>query len=150
QDRFAQTTGGGMRRGILIVVAAMLLVGGACGSSSSSKAAETRTVQVDNKTDKFNGAFLAYYPNAVTVRPGDTVDFHSNWRGEPHTVTLGAMVEPILTAALKNPNGPPPPGADKLPGVFPEGPGDIQQNGAQPCYLATGAPPPDPATSRPH
>lgn len=138
-----------MRRGILIVVAATLLVGSACGGGGGTKAAETRTVQVDNKTDKYNGAFLAYFPNAVTVRQGDTVDFHSNWRGEAHTVTMGTTIEPILTAALKNPNGPPPPGADKLPDFFPQGPGDIHQNGAQPCYLATGAPPTDPNTPCP-
>src|SRR5207248_3527428 len=146
-----------MRRGMLIVVVAMLVVASACSSSKKTKtsatgggtttaANQTRTVQVDGKSDKFNGGFLAYFPNAVTVRPGDTVDFKENWSGEAHTVTLGTMVEPVLAAALANPNGPPPPGAQNLPDFFPQGPGEPNQNAAQPCFLATGGPPADPKT----
>ena len=146
-----------MRRGLLIAVVATLLVAGACGGGGGKKTAagtttagsQTRTVQVDNTTDKFNGAFLAYFPKAVTVRPGDTVEFKEHWSGEAHTVTMGSIVEPILQAALKNPNGPPPPGAEKLPTFFPEGQGDVHQNAVQPCFLATGEPPSDPATPCP-
>src|SRR5207302_6402951 len=84
--------GGGMRRALLCGVVAVLSMGAvACGSSSSGGA--TRAVQVDGTTDKYNGAFLAYFPKQVMVHPGDTVDFHENWKGEPHTVTMGTLVE---------------------------------------------------------
>ena len=82
-----------MRRAILCVVVAVFSLGvAACGGSSGSSA-QTRTVQVDNTTGKYNGSFLAYFPNDVTVHPGDTVDFHENWTGEPHTVTMGTLVD---------------------------------------------------------
>jgi plastocyanin len=144
----------GMRRSILCVMVAVLGLGTvACGSSSSS-GAQTRTVQVDNTTDKFNGAFLQYFPKAVTVHPGDTVDFHENWTGEPHTVTMGGLVDTALKAVDAIPpderqSAPPPPALQKLPTLLPQGPGDANQNGAQPCYLSTGEPPTDPATACP-
>lgn len=144
-----------MRRAILVLVVGLGLVAGACGSSKKAATTATtaggattgpqmRSVEVDGKTDKFNGAFLAYFPNQVTVRPGDTVDFHSVFNGEPHTVTMGTLVETGLAAAQKaDPNGPPPPELASLPTLLPQGPGDAHQNAAQPCFLATGAPPTD-------
>jgi plastocyanin len=123
----------------------------ACGSSSSGGA--TRAVQVDGTTDKYNGAFLAYFPKQVTVHPGDTVDFHENWTGEPHTVTMGTLVEDglkaIQAAGPAAQQGPPPPAFAKLPTLFPQGPGDAHQNAAQPCFLTTGAPPTDDNTPCP-
>src|SRR5438270_13699407 len=139
-----------MRRVLLCGVVEVLSMGAvACGSSDES-GAQTRTVQVDNTTDKFNGAFLAYFPKQVTVRPGDAVDFHENWTGEPHTVTLGTLVETGLKAQqAAGPNGPPAPAFEKLPTLLPQGPGDAHQNAAQPCYLSTGEPPTDPNTACP-
>jgi plastocyanin len=129
------------------MVAVLGMGAAACGSSSSS-GAQTRTVQVDGSTDKFNAAFLAYFPNQVTARPGDTVSFKENWTGEPHTVTMGTLVETGLKAAqAAGPNAQQtPPDFAKLPTLLPQGPGDFQQNAAQPCYLSTGAPPSDPNT----
>jgi plastocyanin len=72
------------------------------------------------------------------------VEFDENWTGEPHTVTMGTLVEKGLKAAkAADPNGPPPPDMASLPSLFPQGPGDVNQNAAQPCFLATGAPPSD-------
>src|SRR3982750_3865182 len=113
-----------MRRALLCVVVAVLGMGTvACGSSKSSGAA-TRTGQVDNTTDKFNAAFLQYFPKEVTVHPGDTVDFHENWTGEPHTVTMGTLVETGLKAVEAIPpaqreSAPAPPAFAKLPTLFP-------------------------------
>lgn len=136
-----------MRRALLCVVVAVFSLGvAACGGSSSG--AQSRTVQVDGTSDKFNAAFLQYFPKRVTVHPGDTVDFHENWTGEPHTVTMGTLVESALKAAnAAGPNGPTPPELQKLPTLLPEGPGDVNQNAAQPCYLTTGEPPANPATA---
>src|SRR3954468_6518127 len=113
-----------MRRALLCVVVAVFSLGiAACGSSSSS-GAQSRTVQVDGTSDKFNAAFLQYFPKRVTVHPGDTVDFHENWTGEPHTVTMGTLVESGLKAAeAAGPNGQTPPELAKLPTPLPPPPG---------------------------
>jgi plastocyanin len=136
------------------VVAVFSLGLAACGGGSSSSGAQTRTVQVDNKTDKYNGAFLEYFPKDVAVHPGDTVDFHENWTGEPHTVTMGSLVDDALKAVDAVPpdqrqSAPPPPALQKLPTLLPEGPGDAHQNAAQPCFLPNGEPPSDPNTACP-
>ncbi len=139
-----------MRRVLLCVMVATLAVGAASCGSNKSSGAQSRTVQVDGTSDKFNAAFLEYFPKRVTVHPGDTVDFHENWTGEPHTVTMGTLVETGLKAAqAAGPNAPTPPEMEKLPTLLPEGPGDAHQNAAQPCFLASGAPPSDPATACP-
>src|SRR3954451_853562 len=137
-----------MRRALLCVVVAVFSLGvAACGSSSKSSGAQTRKVQVDGTSDKFNAAFLQYFPKRVTVHPGDTVDFHENWTGEPHTVTMGTLVETGLKAVKdagpNAQNGPPPPAFASLPTLFPEGPGAAHQNAAQPCFLASGSQPSD-------
>src|SRR5438270_6035092 len=104
-----------MRRALLCVVVAVFSLGlAACGGSKSS-GAQSRTVQVDGTSDKLNAAFLQFFPQRVTVHPGDTVDFHENWTGEPHTVTMGTLVEAGLKAAqAAGPNGATPPETAKL------------------------------------
>jgi plastocyanin len=113
-------------------------------TTSNSTAPATRTVDVDGQADAFNGAFLAYFPNEVTVRPGDTVTFRENWTGEPHSVTLGTLVEAGLSAANAVPqSAPPPPAFASLPVMLPDGPGDANQVAVNPCYIETGALPTD-------
>ena len=130
-----------MRRALLCVFVATVSLGiAACGSSKSSSA-QSRTVQVDGTTDKFNGDFLAYFPDAVTVHPGDTVDFKENWTGEPHTVTLGSLADKDMSAYKANPNA-----QQSLPSLLSPS-NDFAQNAAQPCYLTTGTPPADPNTA---
>jgi plastocyanin len=124
------------------------LVASGCGSSSkSSKGPQTRTVQMDGVTNAFHGSFLAYFPKTVVVHPGDTVAIHGNWTGEPHSVTMGTLVEKGLAAAAHaDPNRPPPAAYAALPQMLPQGPGDATQAAARPCYLTSGAPPKSPAT----
>jgi len=147
-----------LRRTVVVVLVGLALVATGCGKSSkkSSKkakattAAATRTVNVDGQTDKFNGAFLAYFPNDVQVRPGDTVDFKEIWTGEPHSVTMGTLVEAGLAAQKAVPQGAPDaPGFAALPHMLPEGPGDANQNAAQPCFLESEKPPADAKTACP-
>jgi plastocyanin len=139
-----------VKQRLAALAALALIVGAGCSSSSSSTTSsattgpsgETRTVQVDGTPPNYVGAYLAFFPNAVTVHAGDTVSFKENWTGEPHTVTMGTLVETGLAAAGKaDPNGPPPPEFASLPTMAPHGPGDFNQNGGQPCFLDTGAPP---------
>ena len=138
-----------MRRLLVTLLAGVALVGGACGSSSkkSATSGETRSINVDGKSSQFLSGFLAYFPNNVTVHPGDTIQFKEIWTGEPHTVTMGTLVEAGLTAAqAAGPDKDPGPAFDSLPTLLPRGPGDVSQNAGQPCFLETGAPPGNAAT----
>jgi plastocyanin len=141
------------------VLAAVALVAGACGGSGATTAdgGAARRVLVDYKHDEFAASFLAYFPNEVTVHPGDRVDFKQAWTGEPHTVTMGRLVDDLGK-----------PFWDLLDPVFDRGDGDyspligaekpsaqeftsklpflwndelvVQQAAAQPCYLRSGVP----------
>jgi plastocyanin len=142
------------------LVALLALPIAACGGGGSSpqgpaaaqsQSAQTLTVQLDGRADAFHGAFIAYLPNSVSVHPGDTVTFKlPHFSGEPHTVTLGTLVDAAATklralgpqatvAAQENA-----PEMLNLVDVFPHaitGPPDANQSAAQPCYLDTGVPP---------
>ncbi|MBI4201484.1 MAG: hypothetical protein HY532_00010 [Chloroflexi bacterium] len=147
--------------GLYGLFAVLLLV---AGCTSAPTATPTPTVppslsfdvQIDGNADDINVAFLAYFPNELTARPGDTIRFKLVDTGEPHSVTLGTLVDDLMSfsATLCQPG----PGVEcpalteeeqqkqraffvMLPPFLPEGPGDAIQAGAQPCYLATGAPP---------
>lgn len=161
-----------MRR-LVAMLAAFTLVAGACGNSDDDDGAaspvpakeaggpQTFTVEVDADKGDFAASQLAYFPSQLTARPGDTVKFHSNDSGEPHTVTLGTIADSIvrsfeaLPAELREgppPDGPPPPEfaafeelAAKLPPLLPDGPGDANQFSANPCVLTSGDPDPDTA-----
>jgi plastocyanin len=140
-----------MRRTILVLTLCVMLVGTACGKShkkaktAAPSPAQTRTVNVDNQTDKLNAAFLAYFPDDVSVRPGDTVVFKENFSGEPHSVTFGTLVESGLTA--EKALGPHPnedaPAFASLPVMLPQGPGDANQVAVNPCYVDSGSLPTD-------
>jgi plastocyanin len=142
---------------VCVTVAAMGLAG--CGGGGNASGAQTRTVQVDHKYDQFATALLAYFPRTVDVRPGDTVRFKQTWTGEPHSVTMGAIVDRdiapianlldgIAAGTTKPPDDCPPEAAPFCggPGGEPSffGDTDVNQNAAQPCYLTTGSPPADP------
>jgi plastocyanin len=139
-----------MRRTVLLAAAIVLLAAG-CGGSSSSGA--RRTVLVDYNHDQFAGIFLAYFPNTVTVHPGDTVHFKQAWNGEPHSVTFGSLVDKALGTVqplldVFKSGGEPPPDADQqfetafkdLPFMTGEEIESVNQAVAQPCFLNSGAP----------
>ena len=111
-------------------------------------AGATYDVQIDASTPAFNLATTIYFPNELRVHPGDTVRFTAVDRGEPHTVTLGTLVEDALAAIAKIPKdappGPPPSAVLKIPppfaGQLPSSI-DLRQSAMQPCFLAGGDPP---------
>lgn len=158
-----------MRR-LLAVLAALTLVAGACGDDddddgggtasdttapAATTGAQTYTVEVDAEAGDFAASNLAYFPKQLTARPGDTVSFHSNDTGDPHTVTFGTIADSIVKAFEALPpevlqsDGPPPAEFlaldEKLPPLLPDGPGDANQLAANPCFLASGDPAPDQA-----
>jgi plastocyanin len=119
-------------------------------TSAAPGGGQTRVVSVDGQTTAFHAAFLSYFPKSVMVHPGDTVVFRDVDNGDPHSITMGGLVEKGLTAvATASPDGPPPPDFAALPVMLPEGPGDAVQAAAAPCYLASGTPPTDPAKACP-
>jgi plastocyanin len=121
----------------------------AVSASGHSSGAQTFTIDVDGKNPKANEAFLAYYPSTVRLHAGDAVVFHEAGNGEPHTVTLGTLVDPAVAAYDKltpaQQQGTPPKSFlaldARIPSLFPQGAGDAVQSAANPCYLASGSPP---------
>jgi plastocyanin len=85
---------------VAIVLAATVLVacgddGGDTSSGGGGGSGDERTVLVDYRHDQFASAFLAYYPEHLKVRQGDTVHFRQAWTGEPHSVTFGKVVDDV-------------------------------------------------------
>ena len=155
----------------LMLVAALALVVAACGGGNSDEggasgadttqttaekaaAAGEVTVAVDGKAEDFNAAFLAYFPDRVTVHPGDTIVYESQFTGEPHSITFGTLVTDAveafrsLTPEQLQSEGPPPPEVqaafERIPPMLPEGPGDANQISVNPCFVASGDLPEDP------
>ena len=58
-------------------------------------------VNVDAHNSKANEAFIAYFPSVIHVHAGDTVVFHWAGNGEPHTVTLGTLVDNAVSAFVE-------------------------------------------------
>lgn len=143
--------------GVLVLA---LLAGMACNDGGTKVEANVFPVQVDGKAT-FAASFIAYFPTDVQAHAGDTVEFNSNLTGEPHTVTLGTQVDDIFdlvaeacpNGGLADPacqEGPPAQYEDqyfeldaKNPALLPEDSEEPDQAAAQPCFLATGAPPTD-------
>jgi plastocyanin len=138
------------------VLAVVALVASGCARSDPSEP-QSRTVLVDYDHDEFAGAFLTYFPQIVTARPGDILDFKQAWTGEAHTVTMGTLVDkavaPVRELIKRNevPDEPPPEIEEALaplPFMIQED-GVVNQVAGQPCYLDEGLPPTDPATPCP-
>jgi plastocyanin len=154
-------------RQMLAAVVATALMGAGCSSnkkdtsaSSTStakpgSAAEQVTILMDGRTGAYNGVFTAYFPSEVSVHPGTTVDFKMPYfNGEPHTVTLGTLVDAgVQKLEFLGPTASPAqqentPELKNLPDLFPHefsASGgtrpDVNQSAAQPCYEDTGVPP---------
>lgn len=91
-----------MRR-LWAVLATVALFGAGCAGDDDDGAAtategreqgaagERVTVEVDGEAPDFAMAARAYFPDTATLHPGDTVAFHANDTGEPHTVTFGTV-----------------------------------------------------------
>ena len=143
-----------MRRWTAIgAVLALLLTGCGDGDGGGDEAGggAERTVLVDYRHDQFASAFLRYYPEQVKVRQGDTVRFKQAWTGEPHSVTMGQVVDKLFEnmEIINKYDSPEEAAADgiteekiaeimssfgKVPGMTGDG-YDVYQAGAQPCYV---------------
>ncbi|HSH58823.1 MAG TPA: hypothetical protein VK988_04110 [Acidimicrobiales bacterium] len=155
------------RLGRLALIAALVLVLTGCsdadegptGSATTQTTAAGSggnevTVGIDGKADDFNAAFLAYFPDRVTVHPGDTIVYESRFSGEPHSITFGTVITDAveafraLTPEQLQSEGPPPPeleaAFERIPSMLPEGPGDANQVSVNPCFVASGDLPDDP------
>jgi plastocyanin len=117
-------------------------------TDSAATASNSYDVQIDGKSSAYNFASVAYFPGEVKAHPGDTIRFTDVDRGEPHTVTLGTMVEDAFAVVAKFPKDQPPP--SPLPPeilriptlVTGQAPSyDLNPAGGQPCFLDRGDPP---------
>jgi plastocyanin len=138
-----------MKKWIALAFTAAIIFTSCAGGS------DTRTVLVDYKHDRFASQMLQYFPENVSVHPGDTLVFRQTWTGEPHSITmgtqvdkLGKLVEPYIKIFKeKGWEGLPqeaPPEIEKIEGTLPwmtDDDGNVGQNGAQPCYLKDALPP---------
>ncbi|MDP9021299.1 MAG: hypothetical protein M3N57_01070 [Actinomycetota bacterium] len=148
---------------VLLVPSAALLVSACSTLLGRGSGPQVREVLVDYDHDEFATSLLGYFPRSVTVRPGDTVRFKQHWTGEPHSVTMGRLVDDVLTKIVPEferyegtPMSDIPPEvieqvdqamADLPPWMLDDDiEAGVNQNAAQPCYLADGGPPEDPAT----
>jgi plastocyanin len=152
--------GGEMRRLVSTAVVALLVASCGADSDGGGRGAPAfdplaggveRTVLVDYRHDEFASAFLRYYPETVRVRPGDVVSFRQSWTGEPHSVTMGRVVDDIfeyggLLAEFESEaealaGGVPPETIEKVNDTFSRFPamvGDARETfapGAQPCFV---------------
>lgn len=144
-------------RGLLLAGVAAVLAG--CIEALAAADHEERTVLVDYDHDQVASTFTAYFPDHVEVHAGDEVVFRQQWTGEGHSVTMGtyadelmAIARPLL-AQVSGDKEPPPEdfwapiekASEKLPFMIGEN-DNVNQNGAQPCFLDSGVPPKDPDT----
>jgi len=132
---------------VLALATVLVLVAAGCGSGDggpSGDTGQTYPVQVDGDAPDHNVAVAAYFPRAIQAHAGDKVEFTLADSGDPHTVTLGSLVDTALgddagdrsdeeeeeqEAALA-----------RLPALLTPA-GTTVQAAAQPCFLATGRPP---------
>jgi plastocyanin len=129
--------------GFAMVVGASLVAG--CGGSGGG--GQTFNVSIDGTATKANETFLNYFPAQTRVHPGDKVVFTWNGPGEPHTITLGTLVDQTLSAfqALPPAQQQNPPQSvialdAKVPQLLPNL-NDASQSAANACFLASGTPP---------
>ncbi|MEY2471482.1 MAG: Copper binding protein plastocyanin/azurin family [Actinomycetota bacterium] len=108
---------------------------------------------VDYKADEFASSFLSYFPKNVIVHPGDTVHFKQTWTGEPHSVTMGVVIDkmfkysPIFTK-YENEDDARAHGVPEatlseihktqaqIPGMTDVSGSELYQPGARPCFIA--------------
>src|SRR5260370_37041696 len=98
--------------------------------ASAPAGPQTFSVSVDAVSGVIPLVAEQYFPSEVQVHPGDTIKFNEVWSGEPHTVTLGSLVDQGPTSTA-------------LPAFFPR-PGqgnDPVPSASHPCFLDTGTPP---------
>lgn len=146
---------GSIRR-LVVLWGALALVVTGCGDGdggggATASGGEERTVLVDYRHDQFASAFLRYYPEQVKVRQGDAVRFKQAWTGEPHSVTMGKVVDRLFeNMEIINKYESPEEAAaagiteekiaeilgsfGKVPGMIGDG-YEVYQAGAQPCYV---------------
>ena len=126
----------------------LAVLGAACAQEGSGPGggASTYSVIVDGKGTDLNTNFFAFFPKTLKAHPGETVRFDVAFTGDPHTVTLGTLVNAGLAAAAKAKPGTNPaqiPEMMKLPPLAPPPPAtSANQSAMQPCFLESGAPPP--------
>jgi plastocyanin len=130
------------------IAMAAILVMTACGSGATNdpSEAQTRQVLVDYAHDEVAASLFDYFPRKVALRPGDSVEFKQAWNGEPHSVTMGRLVDEQMAPLVKlfdkiRKEGIAPKDEPEefknflLPYAFDDASGGLAQNAAQRCFI---------------
>jgi len=144
-----------MIRSRALFAGVLVLIGTVAFACSPGGGSSSRQVLVDYNNPDFANIAIAYFPDTVNVHPGDIVHFKQAWNGEPHSVTMGTLVDhgldivnPLLPQL--NGNGPPPDDVqakvqaafEHLPDMFNGDTNTVNQPAAQPCFIDKGGVPP--------
>lgn len=130
------------RRGarILALASATVLLAAATLPTIATAQGDTFEVIIDGHTPENGSTFLAFFPSQIEAHPGDTIEFPLWDSGEPHTVTLGSIIdEGMAAAAAAMEAGTDPftdPAVQKVPVLLTAEPGDANQVAANPCFVA--------------
>ncbi len=85
-----------MRKILVSLLTIIALVGTACGDDDDDASApdgpQSYVVDVDAAAPP-QFQISSYFPGAITVHPGDTIDFQAKSLGHPHTVTFGIKAD---------------------------------------------------------
>lgn len=128
------------------IVMLLALVAAGCSSEpekrgTGRRAPQTIVVEVGAQSAELPTSFPTYFPNSVRARPGDILLFTSRSTGEPHTVTMGTLVDVALAAAAKTQRtetATEPPEVQRLPRLIAQPSGEVDQAAAEPCFLGPG------------
>jgi len=95
----------------LVYLAVLALLAVSCGrggrtaaqkSPAAPAGAQRFTVHIDGAADGFSGVFTAFFPDKLTVHPGDTVTFELPhvFNGQAHSVTMGTLVDAAVAKLI--------------------------------------------------
>lgn len=129
--------------GSLTVALALVVAAAGCGGGNggtTGDTGQTYPVQIDGDAPDHNVALAGYFPSEVQAHAGDKVEFTLADSGDPHTVTLGALVDTALGEDADTSERKRSAARAQLPALVAAG-GEAAQAAAQACFLATGSPP---------
>lgn len=149
-----------MRR-LALTALVVVLTATSCGGAGGA-----HVVRVDYQHDEFASHYWRFFPRTIYAHPGDEVLFRQEWTGEPHSVTLGTLVDRAIPRVEAVERKYADVDEDSAPEVLQRAEAEYEealggvptffpyhdaaaQNAATPCYLPTGRPPTDPDTPCP-
>lgn len=108
-------------------------------------------VTVLARRQRFDAAYLRFFPDSIRLRPGDAVRFEERGSGQPHAVAMGQLADAAARAIARLGEDPDPGAVAELPEVRalprpfaragPEAPVTLNRTAAEPCVVLREAAP---------